>query len=407
MNADIFTYQPESDLQECRDGAMAGKKLLIQPDLSVRGWLTDAGSQALTGFHAVMEATTVARLKSAGACFAGSTRMAEMGLGINGSTMPAALGAGHGSLGLVTDFLGEARMTACLAGWNGFKPSYGLLSRFGLVGLVPSMECTGFLARTPADIAAALAEAAGPDENDFSMAPDPPPDLTPSALSAHAPDRIGVPRQIEQDLSPSARDAFSAGLSQAEQAGFDITEIDLPGFDEFSAAHQVIASVEASSSCGKYDGVRYGFQAADAQNWNEMYLQTRGEAFGARLKAFLLQGAYFQFENYPAFENACALRQKLVSRLDAAFESVHLLALPARLSHADPCGAESIEETYAAFGLTLPASLAGLPALCLPGLARDGETDIGLQLMGPRMTDARVLAAGLKINARIKGDSRE
>lgn len=404
MNSDIFTYQPESDLKECGDGAMAGTKVLIHPDLSVQGWLTNAGSRALTGFHAVMEATTVARLKFAGACFAGSTRMAELGLGINGSTMSTALAASHGSLGLVTDLLGEARMTACLAGCYGFKPSYGLVSRFGLVGLVPSMECTGFLAPAPADISAALSAAAGPDENDFSMAPDPPPDLTPSALSLHTPNRIGVPGQIKEYLSGSAREAFSAGLLQAEQTGFDVLEIDLPGFDEFAAAHQVIASVEASSSCGKYDGVRYGFQAADAQNWNEMYLQTRGEAFGTRLKAFLLQGAYFQFENYPAFENACALRQKLVSRLNAAFESVHLLALPARLSHADPCGADTIEETYAAFGLTLPASLAGLPALCIPGLVRDNETDLGLQLMGPRMTDAQVLAAGLKINARTKGD---
>jgi len=407
MNPDLFTYQPESPLQECTNGLMADRQILIQPDLSVRDWLTDAGCQALTGFHAVMDATTISRLKSAGACLVGSTRMAELGLGINGGTMAEALSAGHGDLGLVTDLLGEARIFALLAGWFGFKPSFGLVSRFGLVGLVPSMECTGFLSQTPGDIAQALATVAGPDENDFSMATTPLPDINHAALSEHTPNRIGIPRQLKQHLSASARKGFADCLEHAAKGGFEVVELDLPGFDHFAAVHQVIAAAEASSSCGKYDGVRYGFRAEDARNWNHMYLQSRSRGFGPRLKSFLFQGAYFQFENYPAFENACALRRKLISRLNSAFKSVDLLALPARLPNAAPDGADTMAETYAAFGLTLPANLAGLPALCLPGIIRDGGIDLGLQLFGPHMTDARVLAGGLKINACIKGDATE
>jgi aspartyl-tRNA(Asn)/glutamyl-tRNA(Gln) amidotransferase subunit A len=138
-----------------------------------------------------------------------------------------------------------------------------------------------------------------------------------------------------------------------------------------------------------------------------MYIQSRGRGFGPRLKSFLFQGAYFQFENYPAFENACALRQKLVNQLNEIFESIHLLALPARSSNEDPCGADTLEETYAAYGLTLPANLAGLPALCLPGIIKKDKADFGFQLMGPHMAEGQVLAAGSTINAWIKGNGSE
>jgi|SRR6056297_75889 len=411
MDSDLFTYQPASPLQASRQGALAGTQILVQPDLSVKDWLTDAGSRALAGFHAVMDATTVARAKTAGACLTGSTHMAELGLGINGSTMAGALSAGYGRVGLVTDLLGEARMSACLAGWYGFKPSYGLVSRFGLVGLVPSMECTGFIAPNPAEIAAALEAVAGPDENDFSMPAASPQPIGPVAASENGANRIGMPRQIREYLPASAIEAVDAALGRMAQAefdaGFDIQETDLPGFDLFSAAHQVIASVEASSSCGKYDGVRYGCRAEDGRDWNEMYINSRSQAFGTRIKSFLFQGAYFQFENYTDFENACILRRKLVSRLDDLFEATPLLALPVRLPHAEPERAETIEETYTAFGLTLPANLAGLPALCIPAVARDGETDLGLQLIGPRLSDAQVLTAGQRIYTRIQGDGNK
>lgn len=407
MNAEIFTHQPEAPLQTCPSGPLAGRRVLIQPDLSVKDWLTDAGSKALSGFHALTDATAVARITAAGAGLAGSTRMAELGLGINGSTMARALCEDYGDMGLVTDFLGEARMTACQAGWYGFKPSFGMISRLGLVGLVPSMECTGLVAQGPAEIAAAFSVIAGPDEKDFSMTADPLPDINPAPTAGSAPTRIGVPRQIREHLPETARKAFSEALEHAVRAGFDIREQDLPNPELFTLAHQVIASVEASSSCGKYDGVRFGFRAQEARNWNEMYLQSRGRAFGSRIKAFLFQGAYFQFENYKAFENACALRRKLVERLDEGFASAPLLALPARLPRIDPAGAETLEETYAALGLTLPASLAGLPALCIPGMVCDGASDLGLQLMGPRMSDARVLAAGQKIYSSMQGGCRE
>jgi len=403
---DLFTWRPPAPVREVPDGPLAGKAVVIRPDLSVRGLLTDAGSRALAGFHALSDATVITRLKAAGASLAGSTRMAELGFGINGDTLPRVLAANHAHLGLVTDTWGEARLSACMAGWFGFKPSYGLVSRFGLVGLVPSMECIGVLARGPEDIAAVLAVTAGGDELDFSMSPGPPPDLSNRKASTGHPGRVGVPRECRAGLSLSEANAFARALETLAGAGFEIRDVSLPGFHLFPVVHQIVGAVEASSAAGKYDGVRYGFRADSARNWNEMYLRSRAEAFGPRIKALLFQGAYFQFENYPAFENACVLRRRLVRETDDLFRNADLLALPTRPGDLDPSRAETVRETYAACRLTLAANVAGLPGLQVPGLNLDAGTDLGLQLMGPRMEDARVLAAGVRLSTHIQGDPR-
>lgn len=405
-STDPFTRRPASPPQGGTEGPLAGKTVAVRPDLSVRRRLTDAGSKALAGFRAVEDATVVARLKAAGASLAGSTRMAELGFGINGETLPQVLTAGQADLGIVTDTLGEARMAACMAGWFGFKPSYGVISRFGLVGLVPSMECIGVLAREPADLAAVLAVMAGQDEQDFSMSPDPPPGLGDLQACPGPPGRVGVPRECHASLDPSEAEAFARALETLSEAGFEVHDVSLTGFDLFPVVHQIIGSVEASSAAGKYDGVRYGFRADSAGNWNEMYLRSRAGAFGTRIKAFLFQGAHFQFEDYPAFERACVLRRRLVEETDELFGRADLLALPTRHHEPDPFRAETVRDTYAAFRLTLAASVAGLPALHVPGLNLDAGTDLGLQLVGPRLGDARVLAAGMTLSPHIQGDPR-
>lgn len=405
MTTDLLAYRPATPLQEAATGPLAGKTILIRPDLCVAGWLTDAGSRALKGFHAVTDAAIVTRLKAAGASFAGSTRMAELGFGLNNDAMVRALSADHAHIGLMTDTMGEVRVAACCAGWFGFKPSYGLISRSGLIGLAPSMECVGVLAGDLSDIAAVLGVMAGPDENDFSMSDDPPPDFSNLEPSAKTTLRIGVPLECRDRLGPSGAAAFSAALDAMAGAGVEIIEVNLPGFDLFPVVHQIVAAVEASSAAGKYDGVRYGFRAEAAKNWNEMYIKSRAEAFGIRIKAFLFQGAYFQFQDYPAFENACMLRRRLVEETDKFFEQIDMLALPTRQGDADPFQAESVSDTYAAFGLTLTANVAGMPALHIPGTGRQGSMDFGMQLIGPRMADVSVLAAGLNLSTHIQGVS--
>lgn len=406
ISPDIFTVPPQPSASAIPEGRLSGKALVVQPDLSVTGWLTDAGVKALSGYHAVFDATLVARLKAAGATLSASARMAELGFGLKNSTMRDALAPEKFHAGLMTDTLGEARMAACRAGWWGFKPSWGLLSRYGLTGLVPSCECTGIIAKTPADIAELLAVMAGPDPADASMSQDPAPDFTGliHAGAKAAPLRVGVFTELREKLGKTAGQAFSNALDRLSRAGFTIEEIVFPDFPLFSKIHQIVAAVEASSSAGKYDGVRFGFRAETDGNWNDMYLATRGQAFGPMIKAFLMQGAYFQFQDYPAFEAACALRGNLVAQIDDAFHHCDLLALPTRAEAPDAFWAETIQDTYGAFGLTLPANLAGLPAFHAPDIATAADkADFGLQLMGPRMGDAGVLAAGQALYANVQG----
>lgn len=169
-------------------------------------------------------------------------------------------------------------------------------------------------------------------------------------------------------------------------------------FDLFRTVHQVVGAVEASSSAGKYDGVRYGHRAASAKNWNEMYLKSRAESFGLTVKAYLFQGAYFQFENYDAFEDACRIRARLVKAMENLLARVDAVAFPTQRKGHPADKAETVSRIYEAFLLTLAANVTGLPALQIPGVAGDGAFDPGLQLVGKRLSDARLLSAGARLH---------
>ncbi|MDY0041045.1 MAG: amidase family protein, partial [Desulforhabdus sp.] len=299
---------------------------------------------------------------------------------------------GHADIVLMLDTMGEARMAAAKAGLCGFKPSWGRVSRFGLLGLAPSMECCSLLARNPNDLAQAFRTIEGMDDCDPSMvavgeARDRPGNGSPSKdLTA------GIVTPLLEALSPQERNAFSRAIANLQDAGVTIREVTFKDQGLFSVVHQVIASVEASSSCGKYDGVRFGHRAQGAKNWNEMYLETRRESFSSLLKAFLFQGAYFQFENYPAFENACRIRARLVQENRKLFESLDLMLLPMQSTLHDANQARTLEQLYNAFPFTLLANVTGQPALSLPSVFKCGGQDMGLQVLGPFLGDEELLS---------------
>lgn len=378
-------------------GALAGKSVVIQPNMSVRGWPTEAGSAALEKFVALEDATVAERLRAAGATIVGSTRMAELGFGLVGDTTPRVLAEGHCDVALVTDTMGEARHVAAMAGAVGFKPSYGIVSRFGLIGLVPSMECYGVVASSAADAAAVMAALAGFDERDPSMRDAELPAFAGASVEQDEAIVAGVVRECTDALDSVEADAFRSVLPRLAQAGLKIQEVSLPGFDLFAAVHNVVGSTEASSSAGKYDSVRYGHRAAGAENWNEMYLESRAECFGGLVKRYLFQGAYFQFENYAAFENACKVRRRLVEETHAAFEKVDVLLCPTRRPGRDAGAANTIEATYDAFALTLPANVVGNPSLSVPNFVAGAGLDLGLQIVAPPLADARLLALGARL----------
>jgi aspartyl-tRNA(Asn)/glutamyl-tRNA(Gln) amidotransferase subunit A len=355
--------------------------------MSVAGWPTEAGSLALKGFKAIEDATVVERLKKNGATIAGSTRMSELGLGLRGDEAARAVAEGFTAAALVTDHLGEARLAAAGAGLIGFKPSYGLVSRYGFFGLIPSMEAIGVLARSADDIAPVMAAVSGTDEKDFSMPVEEAPDFR-NGSGQPGIRTLGWVREIADRMETGDREAFQRALERFAAAGGTVVEKSLKGFDLFRIVHQVVGSVEASSAAGRYDGVRFGHRCPAGKNWNEMYLKTRGEIFGPLVKPFLFQGAYFQFSKYDAFVKACRLRGHLVREMGRLLGEADALAMPAIRRGFDPREAASVTALYDAFLFTLPASVAGLPAVCFP----PGDGAPPVQIVGSRLRDAALLS---------------
>jgi aspartyl-tRNA(Asn)/glutamyl-tRNA(Gln) amidotransferase subunit A len=286
--------------------------------------------------------------------------------------------------------MGESRLAASRAGVCGFKPSYGLVSRFGLIGLIPSMECCGLLSRSLKNIRDILKTIAGQDDLDFSLPDEKTPDFAPQKIDPQK-TTIGIITEAQSGLTAEQTTMFRASVDDLKKAGFSLREMSFPDFPLFSLVHQIVGSVEASSAAGRYDSVRYGPRAPGGKNWNEMYLLSRGAAFGPLLKSYLFQGAFFQFERYGAFEDACRIRARLLAGMHALASQAEFLVLPA-VNGASESAAALLPDTYAQFASTLFANVTGQPALYLPPAPGAGHS--GFQVAGARLSDARLLALG-------------
>lgn len=387
MDSVFFFRNP--DTQTAESGASRGLRVAFQPNVSVSEWPTDAGSKALSNFRALEDATIVRRLRLAGAFLCGSTRMSEFGFGLEGSTAGKAIQQKAADAELVLDLAGESRVAASNVDLCGFKPSYGVMSRLGLIGLIPSMECWGVLSGSVKNIREVLRIVAGPDERDFSLPDEKPLDFAPIRINPGE-ITIGVIPEALSGLPEAQRTSFLSSVAELQTKGFQTREISLAGFSLFSLVHRIVGSVEASSCAGRYDSVRYGLRAAGTRNWNEMYLASRGMSFGLLVKSYLFQGAFFQFERYGAYEDACRIRARLIADIDRLHSQADFLALPA--SGAPTSGAAPLDDTYAQFASTLFANVTGQPSLYLPSSSGSGQP--GFQLAGPRLSDVRLLALG-------------
>jgi aspartyl-tRNA(Asn)/glutamyl-tRNA(Gln) amidotransferase subunit A len=388
MDSVFFYRNPNPDASG--NGPLGHLSIATQPNISIAGWPAEAGSHALAGYTALEDASVAARLRKKGANLCGATRMSEFGFGLKNSLAAQAVQKGDANAELVLDLAGECRLAAAHEGLCGYKPSYGLVSRYGLIGLIPSMEACGIIARDCKTIRDILEAVAGPDEYDFSV-----PEDAPVSFSAQGidPEKIslGVIEEARSALSDEDRVIFDARTQTLKKAGFTIKTLPFPDFSLFSLVHRIVGSVEASSCLGRYDSVRYGKRVPGAKNWNEMYLQSRGAAFGPLLKSYLFQGAYFQFEQFSGYEDACRIRARLLSEMEQLTTQADFLILPAVNSasiHA-PDTTESLDDTYAKVFHTAFTNVTGQPAFYLPF-----ERNKGVQLAGPRLSDARLLALG-------------
>lgn len=395
VDENTFSYiSPSSDAAK-PEGSLAGIRVAVQPNLSVRGWPTRAGSLALENFNALEDATAVERLLSSGAHIAGYTRMAELGFGLHGDTSAAAVASSQCEAAVVTDTLGEARVTAAQTHLIGFKPTAGTVSRYGLIGLVPSMESLGVVARDTATICRIMEAISGPDERDFSLGGEFP-DYTEPADGGALRRGVVLAESIA-GLDPAEKEALETAITALSKSGVETREVKIEEYRLIRAVHQTIGATEASSSAGKYDSVRYGHRAAKSDNWNEMYLKSREESFGPLVKEYLFQGAYFQFKDFPAFENACRIRRRLVEALDAALQDSDVIILPTRRRAAATDQPEAVSHVYDRFELTLAANVAGLPAISLPGFVVTDGDDLGLQLISRPLQDNMLLGCAARL----------
>ncbi|HNY49048.1 MAG TPA: amidase family protein [Smithella sp.] len=383
----FFFYRNSEQATKSATGKLNAMTVTVQPNISVKGWPIEAGSAALAGFKALEDAIVVERLSEQGANIVGSVRMSEFGFGLKDNMAGNALVGKASDVELMLDMAGEARLAAARAGVYGFKPSFGIISRLGLIGLIPSMETCGILARDIKSIRDIMQTISGADERDFSLPDESLPDFSSQKIDPKK-TTLGVIEEVLKALPADKRKALEKELDELKKAGFAVKELSFPDYSQFMLVHQIVGSVEASSCAGRYDSVRYGQRAPGAKNWNEMYLQSRGAAFGTLLKSYLFQGAFFQFERYSAYEDACRLRAQLVFEMRKISEQAEFLVLPTVNSVASGIS-DSLADLYEQLVYTAFANVTGQPALHVPAV-----NGAGFQLASKRLADGRLLDLG-------------
>ncbi len=408
-----------------RGGALCGLPLAHKDIFCTKGLRTSCGSRMLADFVPPYDATVVRRLDAAGAVMLGKTNMDEFAMGSSNETShfgpvrnpwdvervpggssggsAAAVAAGLTPAATGTDTGGSIRQPAALCGITGFKPSYGRVSRYGMVAFASSLDQAGPLSRSAEDAALLFSTMAGFDPMDSTSINAAVP--TPSELldSAGTAPRIGFIReQLEEDqLHPAAAQAVreAMALLAGDNGGQTLS---LPHANLGIAAYYVIASAECCSNLARYDGVRYGHRSTSAQDSIMLTERSRTEGFGLEVKRRILSGNYVLSQGYyeAYYRKAQKLRRLIQQDFQRAFETVDLLIGPTAPGPAFRLG-EQVDplSMYRQDLYTIPASLAGLPAVSVPAGFADGQP-LGLQIIGPYLGEAQVLAAAHRFQQR-------
>ena len=404
------------------DGPLAGRTVAIKDNISTADVRTTCGSDTLADYVPPYDATVVERLKDAGATIVGKTNMDEFGMGTTTETSAfgptenpaaegrvpggssggsaAAVAAGEADLALGSDTGGSVRCPAAFCGVVGIKPTYGLVSRYGLVAYANSLEQIGPLAPTVSEAAELLEVLAGPDPNDATTR-EPPADADTDYVAAADGDvsglTIGVPTELLDGADDGVRAAFDDALAELEAQEATTEKVSLPSVETAVQAYYVIAMSEASSNLARFDGVRYGTAGDGDGNWNESFAAARDLGFGEEVKRRILLGTYALSAGYhdKYYKKAQDARAWVKQDFDSAFESVDVLASPTMPVPPFELG-ESLDDPlqmYLADANTVPVNLANLPAISVPV----GETEagpVGLQLVGPAFGEATIIRAG-------------
>jgi len=404
------------------DLPLGGVPIALKDIISVAGQPCTCGSKILRNYRATYDATVVRKLKAAGAIPFGKTNMDEFAMGSsteNSSVKPtrnpwdlarvpggssggsaAAVAANAAFAALGTDTGGSVRQPAALSGVVGLKPSYGRVSRFGLVAFASSLDQAGPLTKTVRDAALLLNAMAGPDRQDSTCLNDAPPDYTANLEGDLRGVRLGLPKEYLIDgIDAQVRAALDAAVAHCKSLGAEIVDVSLPHTEYAVATYYLIASAEASANLARFDGVRYGHRADNPRDLFDLYGRTRDEGFGPEVKRRVILGTYVLSAGYyeAYYDRAQKVRELIRRDFAQAFEKVDALISPTSPDVAFPLGERSSDplRMYLADVFTIPANLAGICGISLPcGFAQTGdgaELPIGLQLLGKAMDEQRIL----------------
>ncbi len=404
---------------------LAGVPVAIKDVLDMEGLPTTCGSRILEGYPPPFTATAVARLEAAGALVLGKTNMDEFAMGSStensaykktknpwdltrvpgGSSggSAAAVAARTAPLAFGTDTGGSIRQPAALCGVAGLKPTYGRVSRYGLVAFASSLDQIGPFARSVEDLALAASVVCGHDPLDSTSASLPVPDFTAALTGGARGARIGVPWSfLKEGVDEGQMARFREALSVLEKAGARVVEVDLPHLPHAIATYYIVATAEASSNLARYDGVRYGLRTKDPADLGRLYGETRDRGFGPEVKRRIILGTFVLSSGYydAYYLRAQKVRTLIRRDFERAFEACDVVATPTSPVPAFRFGekADNPLQMYLADIFTVPANLAGIPGLSLPcGFA--GGLPAGLQLLAKPFDEETLLRLGAAYQA--------
>ena len=398
-------------------GPLTGLPVAHKDIFCTAGYKTSCGSKMLDSFVAPYQATAIERLDAAGAIMIGKTNMDEFAMGSSNETsfygpvrnpwdterVPG--GSSGGSACAVsarivpaataTDTGGSIRQPAALCGVTGLKPTYGRVSRYGMIAYASSLDQGGPIAQTAQDAAMLLAAMSGHDPRDATSA-DVGVDNYMDALNNEIKGlKIGLPREyFSPELEQPITDAITAALNLLEQAGATVVDIELPHTDLSIPVYYVIASAECSSNLSRYDGVRFGHRCLDSEDINDLFCRSRGEGFGDEVKRRIMIGTYVLSEGYydAYYLKAQRLRRMLRDEFRAALDLVDVIVTPTSPTTAFPLGSRIDDPVsmYLSDIFTVSVNLAGLPAISIPAGFSDG-LPIGMQIIGNYFQETRLL----------------
>jgi len=427
LNA-FITVDPERSLAQARAadarigkggaGALAGVPIAQKDIFCADGWRTTCGSKILSNFTAPYDATIIGKFNAAGAVCLGKTNMDEFAMGSSNETSyyggvknpwdTAAVpgGSSGGSAAAVaarlspaatgTDTGGSIRQPSALTNLTGLKPSYGRVSRYGMIAFASSLDQGGPMCRTAEDAALLLNVMAGFDPRDSTSVDAPVPDYTQTLSGDIKGLRIGLPKEyFGAGMNPEVARTIDAAIAECKKLGAQVVEVSLPNSQLAIPCYYVLAPAEASSNLSRFDGVRYGYRAENYTDLLDMYCKTRAEGFGAEVKRRIMIGTYALSAGYydAYYLKAQKLRRLIAEDFRKAFESCDVIMGPTSPTTAFKIGEKSDDPVamYLSDIYTISVNLAGLPGMSIPAGFDSKGLPVGLQLIGQYFDEARLL----------------